>query len=97
LRQSDDAWLKGSPADLSRKIHKQFGLLALYAPDEVYRRLKETFYNKTVYAKDVRPPVYHALRKSLFKTQTQLEPTDFVDNLQIQPLPENKAVGGGAV
>ena len=78
-----------NPKEMAIAFHKVFALLALYAPDDVYRRVKDTFYSragKTVYASDFRPPVYHALRKSLFKDATQLEPNDLVDNLETTPL-----------
>ena len=78
------------PKKMAISIHKMFGLLALYAPDDVYRRVKDTFYSKeakTVYARDFRPPVYYALRKSLLGDTTRLEPGDLVDNLETTPVP----------
>jgi len=87
------------PKKMAVTVHKMFALLALYAPDDVYRRVKDTFYcrdGKTVYARDFRPPVYHALRKSLFGKGTNLNPEDLVDNLETRPLPQNGAAPGEA-
>ncbi len=84
------------PERMAVSFHKIFALLALYAPDEVYRRVKDTFYSKegkTVYARDFRPAVYHALRKSLFADGTKLDPGDLVDNLDMRPLPQKGAAG----
>ena len=80
------------PEKMAVSIHKIFALLALFAPDDVYRRVKDTFYSregKTIYASDFRPPVYRALRVSLFGEATKLEPNDMVDNLETRPLPRN--------
>lgn len=79
-----------TPAELAIAMNKVFALLALYAPDDVYRHIKDLFYSKdgkTVYARDFRPVVYHAMRKSLFGDATSLEPRDLVDNLETKPLP----------
>ena len=87
------------PKKMAISVHKMFALLALYAPDDVYRRVKDTFYSrdgKTVYARDFRPPVYHALRKSLFGAETNLDPGDLVDNLETRPVPQDGAATGDA-
>src|SRR5262249_34696371 len=76
------------PAELSIAFNKIFALLALYAPDDVYRSVKDAFYlagTKTVYAYQFRPVVYYALRKSLLGEQTRLRPEDLVDNIEANP------------
>jgi len=85
---------------LTAKINKLFALLALYAPDDVYRRLKATFYapgHLTVYAKDARPVVYHALRAALFGKGTQLAAEDLVDNIECTPVLRNAGNESGAL
>ena len=82
--------------EMAVTLHKVFALLALYAPDDVYRQVKGVFYGKgekIVYARDFRPAVYHALRKSLFGATTCLEPADLVDNIETTPLVVDKPVG----
>jgi hypothetical protein len=83
-----------SAKGMATTIHKIFALLALYAPDDVYRGVKDTFYSqqgKILYARDFRPPVYHALRKSLFGDATRLKADDLVDNIETSPLPTKGA------
>src|SRR5262249_31744332 len=66
---------KQNPAQLGIAIHKMFALLALYAPDDVYRQVRTILYSREgriLYAQDVRPPLYYALRKSVFGETTQL-------------------------
>ena len=78
-----------TPEEIGILFHKMFALLAIYAPDDVYRNVKDTFYargTKTVYARDFRPVVYYAIRKSLLGEGTRLNPTDIVDNIEMKPL-----------
>lgn len=86
--------VKGQAQDeISIVFHKMFALLALYAPDDVYKDVRDTFYSKgtkTVYARDFRPVVYHAIRKFLLGEETQLTATDIVDNLEMKPLAESR-------
>lgn len=77
------------PVELSIAFNKMFALLALYAPDDVYRSVKDAFYlagTKTVYASQFRPVVYYALRKSLLGEQTRIRPEDLVDNIEANPV-----------
>lgn len=81
------------PAELSIAFNKMFALLALYAPDDVYRSVKDAFYltgTKTVHASQFRPVVYYALRKSLLGEQTRLRPEDLVDNIEANPVAQQK-------
>lgn len=66
--------------ELSLKMNKLFGLLALYAPDDVYKSLKQSL-DGTVVPNKVKPTVYSALRKSLFGADTNLNEDDLIKHI----------------
>lgn len=63
--------------DLSLELNKLYGLLALYAPDDVYLSIKNTLEGQAVRAQDAKPIIYAALRNNLFGTNTNLAVADF--------------------
>ena len=74
--------------NLSLQINKLFSVLALYAPDDVYRACKESLITgSTVFGKDVKPVVYAAIRKSLFGQTTSLQAKDLVDHINATQVP----------
>ena len=77
--------------ELSLKINKAFAVLALYAPDDVYRTFKKSLLtNATVYGKDAAPVIYAAMRKAIFGDETSLQASDLVDHRSWQHIPEKK-------
>jgi hypothetical protein len=58
-------------------MNKIFAKLVLYAPDDVYLGVKGAILGKDVYGADVKPIIYHALRKTLFG-ETKVEPKDIL-------------------
>lgn len=79
------------PGQLSLELNKLFGKLALNAPDNVYRTIKEALIDKgVVYGKDVKPVIYCALRSSLFGKDTKMKKDDFVPHIGAEHIPNKK-------
>lgn len=78
---------------LSLKMNKLFGLLALYAPDDVYKSLKSSLEGDVI-PNEVKPIVYSALRKSLFGADTKLKDEDLIKHITASYIdgPSNKNV-----
>ena len=71
----------------SLALNKLFGLLALYAPDDVYISLKNSL-EGVVMPGDVKPIIYEALRKDLLKSSTKLTSTDLIKHFEANALSE---------
>ena len=61
--------------DLSFKLNRLFGLLSLYASDDVYKSLKKALEGK-VLPNQAKPIVYATLRNSLFGANSKLTQDD---------------------
>ena len=68
--------------ELSTVLNKMFGLLALYAPDDVYLSLKTSLEGYVV-PKDAKPKIYYALRKSIMGDDTKLSEKDFIKHINV--------------
>lgn len=63
--------------DCALKINKIFGLLAIYAPDDVYLNVKNAIpCDKYVDVTELRPALYCALRKDIFQNDTSIVQKD---------------------
>ncbi|HUW21256.1 MAG TPA: hypothetical protein VMW41_01175 [Candidatus Bathyarchaeia archaeon] len=71
--------------ELSLRLNKLFGLLALYAPDKVYRVLRKSLDGKAL-PNEVKPPIYFALRKSLFGAKSKLKEGDLIKHIKAKRL-----------
>jgi len=80
LSESLEDIFKTEGDELSHKMNKLFGLLALYAPDAVYKSLKESLEGKVI-PNEVKPIVYSALRNSLFGADTKLKQDDLIKHI----------------
>jgi len=65
----------------SLELNKMFALLALYAPDEVYSAAKEAL-EGIVFPRDVKPVIYSALRKQLFRDKTAFTQKDLIKHIK---------------
>lgn len=86
---------EGEPLDgpeLSLRLNQLFAKLALYAPDNVYLAVKDSLVDQTAYGGDVKPVVYHELRKSLFGKHTSLSVEDMQVHLNVTPLAPRASV-----
>jgi hypothetical protein len=81
---------------ISLLMNKLFAMLALYAPDDVYIAVKNAVLNKKIYGRDVKPVIYHALRKSLLGERTSLEANDLIDHLDVTHVPSPNEKSGRA-
>lgn len=81
LSESLEEIYKTEGDELSLKMNKLFGLLALYAPDDVYRSLKKSLEGKTI-PRDVKPGIYYSLRMSLFGADTELTEDDLIKHIE---------------
>ena len=80
LSDSLEEIFKTEGGELSLQMNKLFGLLALYAPDDVYKSFKASL-EGTVVPNKVKPIVYSALRKSLFGADTKLSDEDLIKHI----------------
>jgi len=76
---------------LSLSMNRLFGLLALYAPDDVYASVRNALADGAVYGESAMPVVYLALRKSLLGARTKLELEDLVAHQKWQPVPRSES------
>lgn len=85
LSESLEEIFKTEGDELSFKMNKLFGLLALYAPDDVYKSLRKSL-DGTVIPNEVKPTVYLALRDSLFGADTNLTKNDLIKHINAKPI-----------
>jgi len=81
---------------LSLSMNRLFGLLALYAPDDVYASVKNALIDGDVYGESAMPIIYLSLRKSLLGKRTKLEVDDLVPHQDWEPIPSRESTPSAA-
>ena len=81
---------KGKDNELSIELNRLYGLLSLYAPDDVYLEIKNTLDGQNLKPEEVKPIIYHALRKELFGTDTKLKVEDIHKHISATKIDREK-------
>ncbi|KKU20651.1 MAG: hypothetical protein UX31_C0033G0009 [Candidatus Nomurabacteria bacterium GW2011_GWA1_46_11] len=86
INSLEDMWGKEDNKE-SLDLNKIYGRLVLYAPDEVYKSVKDNL-EGIKHPKDAKPFIYYALRKELFGDNTNLEAKDLHKHISASIVPK---------
>jgi len=84
MNSLENMWGKGDNVE-SLELNKLYGLLTLYAPDEVYKSVKDNL-EGIKHPRDAKPFIYYALRKELFGNDTNLGAEDLHKHVAVNVL-----------
>lgn len=76
--------LLGDPnTNYALQVNKVLGLVAIYAPDDVYLKVRQAFpVDRFARAQEIKQVIYSALRKDIFREETVLVEKDIAQHFE---------------